>query len=254
MSRFRNSSIRIRLLLIAGATALIAIVAGAVITAGGADDGSSDVRILARHTGDGRTEVALQQRNADQSWGAAVFPRQRFLTADTEAGRWRASSAIHIADSDGVDPDAVGLTATAEMHSPDGDAMGTVTLIQGPRGILVQARLTGVPEGWHGFHIHETGSCDPDFSAAGGHYNPTSIGHGVLHEGGHHPGDTVNVYAHTDGTANADQYTVDATLGEGTTTLFDADGSAIIVHEAPDTYGADPGAGARIACGVITLN
>ena len=73
---------------------------------------------------------------------------------------------------------------------------------------------------------------------------------------GHHPGDTVNVYAHADGTANADQYTVDATLGDATvsggpTTLFDADGSAIIVHEGPDSYGEAPGAGARIACGVI---
>ena len=42
-------------------------------------------------------------------------------------------------------------------------------------------------------------------------YDPTGIGHGVLHEDGHHPGDTVNIYAHTDGLANADQYTVDAT-------------------------------------------
>ena len=132
--------------------------------------------------------------------------------------------------------------------------MGEVTIIQGPRGLLIQARLTGVPEGWHGFHIHETGSCEPDFSAAGGHYNPTGIGHGILHEDGHHPGDTVNIYAHADGVANADQYTVDATLGAGVTTLFDADGSAIIVHEGPDSYGEAPGAGARIACGVISLN
>ena len=254
MFHLRSSSIRVRLLFITGAAALIAIVASAVITAGGHGGGSDDVRILARHTEDGRTEVALQQRNADQSWGAPVFPRQRFLAADTEAGRWRASSAIPIEDADGVDPAAVGLTATATLSSPDGEAMGAVTFIQGPRGVLIQARLSGVPEGWHGFHIHETGSCEPDFSAAGGHYNPTGIGHGVLHEDGHHPGDTVNVYAHADGTANADQYIVDATLGPGVASLFDADGSAIIVHEGPDSYGEDPGAGARIACGVITLN
>ena len=30
-----------------------------------------------------------------------------------------------------------------------------------------------------------------------------------------------------------------------------ADGSAIIVHEKPDTYGEDAGAGGRVACGVI---
>ncbi|MYD17077.1 MAG: superoxide dismutase family protein [Chloroflexi bacterium] len=239
--------------------AAIAVLIGtvALITADDSGDSGQDVRIVARQTGDGRAEVGLQVRDDDHMWGERILPDQRFLAPDSEAGLWRSSSVITVEDaddSDGVDPAAVGLTATAEMRGPAGEPMGAVTIIQGPRGLLIQARLTGVPEGWHGFHIHETGSCAPDFSAAGGHYNPTGIGHGVLHEDGHHPGDTVNIYAHADGVANADQYTVDATLGAGTATLFDADGSAIIVHEAPDSYGADPAAGARIACGVITLH
>lgn len=241
------------------AAALIAITATALMTAGGSDTTTQDVRILARNTDNGSTEVALQLQNADHTWGERILPRERFLAADSEPGHWRSSTAISLEADAGVDPAAVGRTATAEMRGPNGDSMGTVTIIQGPRGLLVQARLTGVPQGWHGFHIHETGSCEPDFSAAGGHYNPDGIGHGVLHEDGHHPGDTVNVYAHADGVANADQYTVDATLGDATVgggpaTLFDADGSAIIVHEGPDSYGADPGAGARIACGVIVLD
>ncbi len=239
--------------------AVIAVLIGTVVltTADDSDDSAQDVRILARQTGDGRAEVALQVRADDHTWGERVLPEQRFLAPDSEAGLWRASSIITVEaedDSDGVDPAAFGLTATAEMRGPDGEPMGAVTIIQAPRGLLIQARLTAVPEGWHGFHIHETGSCEPDFSAAGGHYNPTGIGHGILHEAGHHPGDTVNIYAHADGTANADQYTVEATLGAGAATLFDADGSAIIVHEGPDSYGAEPGAGGRVACGVITLN
>jgi len=248
---------RIRLVLAAAVTASAAVilfVVIAAINAGDSRDGNAEVRIQARHAGSGTTEVALQVRNADHSWSERILPGERFLLADSEPGRWRSSTAIRLESDEGVDPAAVGLTATAEMSSPEGEPMGTVTIIQGPRGLLIQARLTGVPEGWHGFHIHETGSCAPDFSAAGGHYDPTGIGHGVLHEGGHHQGDTVNIYAHTDGVANADQYTVDATLGAGIATLFDHDGSAIIVHEAPDSYGADPAAGARIACGVITLN
>ena len=251
MSRF---STRIKWLMAVVATASIAVTLTALITAGESGSGGADVRIQARQTDGGATEVALQVRNADHSWGERILPAERFLLADAEPGRWRSSTAIQIETEDGVDPAAVGLTATAALSGPDGEPMGEVTIIQGPRGLLIQARLTGVPEGWHGFHIHETGSCAPDFSAAGGHYNPTGIGHGVLHEGGHHPGDTVNIYAHADGVANADQYTVDATLGAGVTTLFDHDGSAIIVHEGPDSYGADPGAGARIACGVIVLN
>ncbi len=254
MHRPRISNFSRFSLMAIGLLALLAAALTAVMTAGGSDESSQGIRILARNTDNGSTEVALQVQNADHAWGEQILPRERFLAADSEPGRWRSSSTIHLQTEEAIDPAAVGATATAEMRGPDGGSMGTVTIIQGPRGLLIQARLTGVPEGWHGFHIHETGSCDPDFSAAGGHYDPTGIGHGVLHEGGHHPGDTVNIYAHSDGTANADQYTVDATLGAGTTTLFDADGSAIIVHAAPDSYGADPGAGARIACGVITLN
>ncbi len=34
-------------------------------------------------------------------------------------------------------------------------------------------------------------------------------------------------------------------------TLFDDDGSAIILHAKPDSYGTEAGAGDRIACGVI---
>ncbi len=238
-------------------TAAIAVALTAMITADDSGDQATDVRIQARQTAGGATEIALQVRSDDHSWGDRILPRERFLAADSEPGRWRSSTTIRVEAGDAVDPAAVGLTATAVLSSPDGEPMGQVNFIQGPRGVLIQARLTGVPEGWHGFHIHETGSCDPDFSAAGGHYNPTGIGHGILHEDGHHPGDTVNIYAHADGTANADQYTLDVTLGEGPAapaSLFDADGSAIIVHESPDTYGADPAAGPRIACGVITLD
>ena len=35
--------------------------------------------------------------------------------------------------------------------------------------------------------------------------------------------------------------------------VFDADGSAIIIHAKPDSYGEDAGAGDRVACGLILL-
>ena len=145
--------------------------------------------------------------------------------------------------------------ATAMMAGPDSTALGTVTLTQGPHGVLIAADLTGLPPGGHGFHIHEVGTCSPTFAAAGGHYNPGGKGHGFLHEGGFHAGDTPNIYAAADGTARADMFTAAVTLvAEADHTLFDADGSTIIVHEQPDTYGASAGAGGRVACGVIVRN
>ena len=146
-------------------------------------------------------------------------------------------------------------TATATLNGPDGAPIGTVTLTQGPNGVLVSADVTGLTPGAHGFHIHETGSCTPDFKAAGGHYNPGGGGHGILDAGGHHAGDLPNIHAGADGSARADYLTTDVTLAGGVAnSVFDADGSAIIIHENPDSYGADAGAGGRVACGVIVRN
>jgi Cu-Zn family superoxide dismutase len=43
------------------------------------------------------------------------------------------------------------------------------------------------------------------------------------------------------------------TLGAGPGSLFDADGSALVVHAAPDDFRTDPtgNAGPRLLCGVI---
>lgn len=143
-------------------------------------------------------------------------------------------------------------TAVAELAGPDSSAMGSVTLTEGPHGVLVQVRATGLAPGEHGFHIHQTGACAPDFKAAGDHYNPAGSGHGFTDAGGMHAGDLPNIHAGADGAANADVFTSAVTLAEGApNTLYDADGSAIIIHEKPDTYGADAGAGGRVACGVI---
>lgn len=145
-----------------------------------------------------------------------------------------------------------GEIATAELLGTDGAAMGSVTLTQGPDGVLVSADVTGLTPGAHGFHIHETGACTPDFTAAGGHYNPSGGDHGLLHDGGHHAGDLPNIYADASGAARADFFTQNVTFeASAANTLFDADGSAIIIHEKPDSYGADAGAGGRVACGVI---
>ena len=154
----------------------------------------------------------------------------------------------------------VGLTAEATLESPDGDAMGTVTFRQVVSGVLVMADVTGLAPGGHAFIIHEVGSCTPDFVAAGDHFNPEETEHGFIHptwkrgeSTGGHGGDLPNVYAASDGSARADFFTEGITLNSGPRhSLFDADGSAIIVHEKPDAYGEEESdTGSRVACGVI---
>ena len=154
------------------------------------------------------------------------------------------------------EPSGVGAKASADLLDAEGASMGRVELTQGPRGVLISADLSSLEPGGHGFHIHSVGACAPDFSAAGGHFNPSEMGHGPLHSGGHHAGDLPNIHAADDGTATADYYVDEVTLDSGPDhSLFDADNSAIVVHEKPDAYGEDAGsAGARIACGVIQRN
>ena len=68
-----------------------------------------------------------------------------------------------------------------------------------------------------------------------------------------HGGDLPNIYAASDGSARADFFTVGIALDTNQPhSIFDADGSAIIVHEHPDAYGEEESdTGNRVACGVI---
>ena len=154
----------------------------------------------------------------------------------------------------------VGLTATADLESPDGVSMGTVTFRQAATGVLVMADVNGLTPGGHAFIIHEVASCAPDFNAAGDHFNPEDTEHGFIHptwkrgeSTGGHGGDLPNIYAASDGSARADFFTVGITLNSGPRhSVFDDDGSAIIVHEKPDAYGEhESDTGSRVACGVI---
>ncbi len=154
----------------------------------------------------------------------------------------------------------VGLTAEAALVSPSGEAMGSVRFLQAPDGVLVMADIQGLQPGGHAFIIHETGTCAPDFNAAGDHFNPEDTEHGFVHSawkrGGPveaHGGDLPNIYAASDGTARADFFTEGVTLNVGARhSVFDADGSAIVVHERPDSYGeGESDTGDRLSCGVI---
>lgn len=138
------------------------------------------------------------------------------------------------------------------MKGPSGADLGTVEVTSTPLGLLLNAKLTGLPDGPHAFHIHETGVCDGDFSSAGDHYNPDGKSHGFLAENGPHPGDMTN-FVVTNGTAQFEEFNATVTLAGARAPLNDVDGSAIVIHGDADDYVSQPSgdAGARIACGVV---
>lgn len=144
-------------------------------------------------------------------------------------------------------------TAQARMVDAQGKSAGTVEIRDTPNGVIVHAKLTGLPPGEHAFHVHAVGKCEPPFESAGPHFNPKDHKHGFAVEGGWHAGDMPNVTIDASGATTVEVLATGLSVSTGESKLLDADGSALIVHEGIDDYTSQPSgnAGKRIACGVV---
>ena len=127
--------------------------------------------------------------------------------------------------------------------------------VEGVKLVDVKLELQGAADGKHAVHIHEVGACKP-CSEAKGHFDPGPAGKSAP-DGNHpyHSGDLINIEVR--GASGVMQTTTSRiTLSPGPLSVFDPDGSSVIVHTDPDTYcpeGEIKGCagGGRIACGVI---
>jgi len=149
---------------------------------------------------------------------------------------------------------AAGETATAVLKFANGSDAGTIKLTEAPAGVLLKFDLKGLTPGPHALHVHEAGKCEADFSSAGNIYNPLGAKHGFSNDEGPMAGDLPNVVAAADGTAAAEVLTTFLNLSkDAEDSLFDADGSSLVIFEKADDYQSEPegGAGLRIACGVL---
>lgn len=152
-------------------------------------------------------------------------------------------------------PAAQGTAVRVEMRDSAGVSVGSAELSEGDVGVRLALRLSGLPPGEKGLHVHETGRCEPPaFESAGGHFNPRGRQHGTENPEGPHAGDLPNVRVDDDGRVDTTLVTDRLTLAPGqATSVVGAGGTALVLHAQPDDYRTDPSgeSGDRIACGVI---
>lgn len=150
-----------------------------------------------------------------------------------------------------------GMTIEVPLLDAKDQTVGLATFTEGSDGVTITVLMEGLTPGEHGWHLHEVGVCDPSgekaFNSAGAHWNPTAQEHGAPDASSHHVGDFGNFVANEDGLAEASWTTADYRLGDGPNSVFDEDGTAIIIHAGKDDLTTQPSgdSGARFACGVV---
>ncbi len=139
-----------------------------------------------------------------------------------------------------------------------GPGIGTITFRDTEQGLLAEPRLSNLPPGRHGFHVHEKGNCGPGPGAngqpaaglaAGGHYDPAAAkAHRGPHAKNSHLGDLPLLVVDGDGSATLP-------VLAPRLKVKDLGGRAVMIHAGGDNYDDSPaplgGGGGRIACGVV---
>jgi Cu-Zn family superoxide dismutase len=147
-----------------------------------------------------------------------------------------------------------GRLAWAELKNDRGESVGSALFREQDGRVRIVVQVEGLTPGQHGVHVHAAGRCEaPGFQSAGDHFNPGGRRHGLDSAEGPHAGDLPALEVGDNGRAEYVAVTDRLTLAPGATSIFDADGSAIVIHAGPDDQRTDPtgNSGARVLCGTI---
>lgn len=136
---------------------------------------------------------------------------------------------------------------TTTLYTNDGSSIGDVSFEDSKYGLLIKPKLSGLPEGLHGFHIHQHPDCSDKGMSAGGHLDPARTNKHLGPYGEGHLGDLPLLLVN--GNKIADIPSLAPRLK-----TKDIHGHALMIHAGGDNYSDVPplgGGGARIACGKI---
>jgi Cu-Zn family superoxide dismutase len=146
------------------------------------------------------------------------------------------------------------LVAWAELKDAHGESVGSAVFREEGGRVRIVVQASGLTPGQHGIHVHAVGRCEPPaFQSAGDHFNPLGKKHGLENPDAAHGGDLPNLEADAGGRTEYVAVTDRLTLAPGPTSVFDADGSALVVHAGADDQRTDPSgnSGDRVLCGQI---
>lgn len=139
--------------------------------------------------------------------------------------------------------------------SPHG-VSGVVFFEELPGRLRIRYEIRGLPDGLHGFHIHECGDLTEGCTSACAHFNPRGCAHGGPRSRERHAGDLGNISS--EGGVAAGSLS-DRLLRLRGDSPFSVLGRMVIVHADRDDLGRGGdaeslltgNAGARVGCGVI---
>ncbi|MEP5731023.1 MAG: superoxide dismutase family protein [Sulfitobacter sp.] len=130
-----------------------------------------------------------------------------------------------------TNPSDVSLNAIVDLKNLDGTSVGMAHLTQTPHGILVQVKVSDLPPGAKGIHLHSMANCSADtsFKSSLGHHGEGEGEHGLLNAQGPGKGDLGNIYVGQDGVGEMQFFKAGAFLDSGDLPLLDRDGTAIVI-------------------------